>query len=192
MHTTPVRGESANRLKADALRTLIARQRPRLVAFVRRRAPRDVDAEDVVHAALQRALTKHDVLQEVINPEAWLTRITQNALVDELRRRRSRAPAAEGTELTTCDDAVVRECACVLVQLSQLRPEYASLLQRVVVGGVSVAEAAAERGLTANAASVRLHRARAALREQLRRHCGASSWRSCIDCECAERACCDA
>lgn len=83
-------------------------------------------------------------------------------------------------------------CGCVLVQVQQMSPDHAELLQRVVVDGVSTTRVAAELGITPNAAMVRLHRARTALVERLRSHCGTTSLRGCIDCGCEERGCCAA
>ena len=41
-------------------------------------------------------------------------------------------------------------------------------------------------GITVNNASVRLHRARRAMRDALCEHCGTDSLRSCQDCPCED------
>ena len=48
---------------------------------------------------------------------------------------------------------------------------------------------ATAQGLRANHAAVRLHRARAALRQKLRAHRGADALADCVDCTCAEHRC---
>ena len=60
-------------------------------------------------------------------------------------------------------------------------------VERVDLGGMPVPQAAAALGITANNAGVRLHRARAALRRQLERCCGACSDHHCRDCTCHRR-----
>ena len=71
-----------------------------------------------------------------------------------------------------------------------LKPEYTEILRRVVLDGAPLPGVAAELGLTTNNASVRLHRARAALRKRMAEHCGTLRARSCTECGCAERGCC--
>ena len=57
------------------------------------------------------------------------------------------------------------DCDCVLAQITELKPEYADLLRRVIIDGESITHVAGELGLTANNAMVRLHRARKALQD---------------------------
>jgi RNA polymerase sigma-70 factor (ECF subfamily) len=68
-----------------------------------------------------------------------------------------------------------------------LKPEYAQALQRVEVDGVSVQAFAAEAGITANNAAVRLFRARKALKKQLEVSCGTCASHGCLDCTCGEK-----
>ena len=75
-------------------------------------------------------------------------------------------------------------CACSLGQLEHIRPEYADILRHVDIEEQPLSEAAAALGITPNNASVRLHRARKALREQLQSFCGVSSMRACLNCGC--------
>jgi DNA-directed RNA polymerase specialized sigma24 family protein len=65
-----------------------------------------------------------------------------------------------------------------------LKPEYADALRRVELDGVAVKDFAEEAGITASNAGVRVFRARQALREQLRRCCGACAEHGCLDCSC--------
>jgi RNA polymerase sigma-70 factor (ECF subfamily) len=66
--------------------------------------------------------------------------------------------------------------------LPTLKPTHAELLRRVELQGEPVAAAATALGMTANNASVTLHRARAELRTRLMDFCGDCK---CLDnCEC--------
>lgn len=67
-----------------------------------------------------------------------------------------------------------------------LKDEYREILARVEMAGRSVGEVAAELGLTANNATVRLHRARRALRQRLEAVCGTCTEHACLDCTCGK------
>ena len=75
-------------------------------------------------------------------------------------------------------------CACVASLLDTLKPEYAAVLRRVELDGVPVRDFAAEAGITANNAAVRVYRARQALRRQLQRCCRTCADHGCVDCRC--------
>jgi len=110
-------------------------------------------------------------------------------LRDELRKPRLAAASVDNIDMAATEDHGV-DCRCALVQAQRLKPTYATILRRVVIDGAPVTTVAAELGLTPNNAMVRLHRARAALREQLKAHCGMTTAQSCSDCGCEERGCC--
>ena len=173
---------------ANALQAAIS-ERAQYLEMVRRRAGSRVDAEDIVQAAMQRAIERSAQLRDASRAQAWVGQIVLNVLRDELRKP---GPAPAGVDnvdvAATADDGL--DCRCALVQAQRLKPAYATILRRVVVDGASVTSAAAELGLTPNNAMVRLHRARAALREQLKAHCGMTTAQSCSDCGCEERGCC--
>ena len=81
-------------------------------------------------------------------------------------------------------------CRCSVVQSQQLRPTYASIIDLVDIRGASLAEAAKALNISSNNATVRLHRARAALKKQLLEHCGVTSVQACSDCRCVYDGCC--
>jgi len=68
--------------------------------------------------------------------------------------------------------------------VAELKPEYAAALKRVDVDGIAVQEFAAEAGITANNASVRLFRAREALRNRVSATCRTCADHGCLDCTC--------
>jgi RNA polymerase sigma-70 factor (ECF subfamily) len=107
----------------------------------------------------------------------------QNALRDALRQRRESEMLGDELAAPAPDEDAGR-CGCVLEQVKQMRPAQAEILQRVIVDDVTVTRLAAELGITANTAMVRLHRARLALAERLRIHCGTTSVLACSDCGC--------
>jgi RNA polymerase sigma-70 factor (ECF subfamily) len=75
-------------------------------------------------------------------------------------------------------------CRCILGLADTLKPEYATVLRRVEVEGMAVQDFAAEAGITANNAGVRLFRAREALRTRLQASCRTCADHGCLDCSC--------
>lgn len=108
---------------------------------------------------------------------AWFYRLLRNALADRSRRRATeeRALQAEAAEATEAGDEPLHGavCQCIGAALDGIAPQSASLVKRVDLEGAGVSEASREAGITANNAGVKLHRARAALRDELRAICGA-------------------
>ena len=77
-------------------------------------------------------------------------------------------------------------CRCVTRLSETLKEEYALALRRIDVDGISVQDYAAEAGITASNAGVRVFRARQALRKRVVHWCGSCAERGCIDCTCGE------
>lgn len=171
-----------------AVRDALGRQYGELLAIVRWLGRGKVEAEEVLQIALMRVLERAEQLRDPKRADAWVARVVRNVLIDELRRGNEPVLSVDDN-LAGIEDGGI-DCWCVLVQAEQLKPEYAGTLRRVVVEGASVTDVATELGLTPNNAMVRLHRARKALKERLRSHCGTTTARACADCGCEERGCC--
>ena len=173
----------------DLLFRLIG-QRPRFIAFARRRVASDADAEDIVQQGFARAAEKLDELRDPQRVVAWFYRVLRRLIADQLARRA--LGARKLTELAVSLEQATPEeqasCACALGLLDRLRPDYADILRRVDLDDQSLDRAAADLGITANNAGVRLHRARARLRADVQELCGApgaeAARRACADCEC--------
>jgi RNA polymerase sigma-70 factor (ECF subfamily) len=176
----------------DPLAALLLGSRERWVAFVQRRAPADVDAEDVVHRAFERALRHTGELRDPARVVAWFYRILRRELADVLSARGAhlRATQPDGEQVLAEQPAppsaeeVAAACGCVARLLDTLRPEYAAVLRRVALEDAPLRVVARELAITENNAAVRLHRARGALRRELADCCGVDSLRACLDCTC--------
>lgn len=180
---------------SEAVRALLDSERAALIGFVRKRAGHLVDPEDVVHRAAARALASADDLREPDRARAWLYRIVRNTLTDELRGiglpvgdAAALDDLVDPTTVAPGSDPVA--CRCALDIARHIRPEYAAILERTVLDDVPVTEFAAELGISANNAMVRLHRARKALRSAVMVRCGTTSMSECLDCTCStDRTC---
>jgi RNA polymerase sigma-70 factor (ECF subfamily) len=166
------------------------------LSFLERRVGNRAIAEEILQEAFVRGMDRIAADSEE-SITAWFYRTLRNAAVDYHRRHRTAskaldafaAEAASGSE----PDAELREavCQCVRRLADTLKPEYAAALARIEVDGVSVKEYAAELGISAGNAAVRIFRARKALRTQVTRSCGTCAEHGCLDCTCgaAERGC---
>lgn len=161
------------------------------LAFLERRVGTKETAEDLLQEAFGRAVTHISTLRDEESATAWFYRLLRNAVVDHYRRRATAGSALErfASEL---DDAVPppevanQICACVARLAGTLKPEYADALQKIDVDGVPVKDYAAQQGLTANNAGVRVFRARQALRSQVVASCGTCAEHGCLDCSCGQ------
>ena len=172
--------ESANRILAE--------HHGRFLAFLRHRVESDAVAEDILQDAYAKSLEKVDEVRDEDSVVAWFYRILRNAVVDHYRRagveRKAHAELERDAEPSFEPELRQNVCTCVSAMIPTLKPEYADIVGEVELGERPIVEVAAEKGLTANNATVRLHRARAALRRRLVEVCGACSTHGCLDCTC--------
>jgi RNA polymerase sigma factor (sigma-70 family) len=135
----------------------------------------DADAQDLVQEVLlrvRRGLTTY----RPGSLEAWLSRITTNAFLDDARRRRRRpteplpdepdrvlaggADAAAALAATTLSDEVH-------VAIRSLPDEYRAAVVLCDVVGLSYGEIAEQLGVPVGTVRSRIHRGRSALRASL-------------------------
>jgi RNA polymerase sigma-70 factor (ECF subfamily) len=165
-----------------------------LLAFVERRVGSRAVAEDILQDTLVRNLGRTEALPDEEASLAWLYRSLRNAIVDHHRRggaaqRAFTSVAAEPEpEREPAPDERDALCRCVARLAETLKPDHAAAIRRVDVDGIPVAEFAAEAGITPNNASVRLHRAREALRRSVSASCGTCAEHGCRDCTCRSSA----
>lgn len=173
---------------AEVLAFALGRLRPGMVKWATARTQCPDLAEEAVQQALLKALERLPSLREPKHLSSWFRTIVKNVLTDELRRRQSLASLEDrdaDTPMMPVSESESQSCACILNLMEQIKPDYASLLQAVDVQEQSLSGAAADLGISANNAGVRLHRARKALRRQLATTCGTDSIAACQDCGCS-------
>lgn len=157
-------------------------------SFARKRLSDPELAADAVQESLVKALQASGSIENTENTRAWFYRILRRTIVDLYRRRdvQARALARLERELDQppAPDEEQELCACLDALIPALKPEYAEIIRRLDLNGEAYATVAADLGVTENNAKVRLHRARAQLRERLTNVCGMCATHGCLDCSC--------
>jgi RNA polymerase sigma-70 factor (ECF subfamily) len=165
----------------------------RFLAFVERRVGSRDAAEDILQDAFVRGLARAGQLRDSDSVVAWFYESLRNALADHWRRtgaeRRIFDDAGPDVEPAVDPDLMRTVCECATALLDTLRPEYAEALRRVELDGISVKDFAREKNVSPNNASVRLFRAREALRRQFERSCRTCATHGCVDCGCGGTGC---
>lgn len=167
---------------------LLAR-RAEFLSFLASRLGTKTEAEEVLQAAYVKGLKSLEQVGDESGIVPWFYRVLRSAMVDHLRRgaaqgRLKAAAAAEGEPLEKDPELEKAVCQCVKALVPELKPEYGEIVKLVDIEERPVAEAASALGLSANNASVRLHRARESLRKSLLSTCGACAEHGCVDCSC--------
>jgi RNA polymerase sigma-70 factor (ECF subfamily) len=173
---------------------LLVQSQAQFLAFLARHLGNRAEAEDLLQTAYLKALTANETVRDDEKVLAWFYRVLRNVLIDAQRRRAARERLEsrlirEVPGATVPDEALFHAvCQCVLDIAHALKPEYRDILQRVELEDVSLSEGAVALGITPNNASVRLHRARHALRTALMHLCGTCAEHGCLDCTCRRPA----
>jgi RNA polymerase sigma-70 factor (ECF subfamily) len=163
-------------------------------AFLRKRLSDDALVEDLLQQSLVKAVERGHELNNYDSAVSWFYRMLRNAVVDYYRSHAADRRKVDGLldELVTSgedkmpglDEVRPTLCACLAPLVSQLRPAYADLIRRVDLEGESPAAVAKELNVTSNNLTVRLHRARQALRATLEKTCGICTKHGCLNCTC--------
>lgn len=130
------------------------------------------DAEDVLQQCYIRALESLGTLRDQERLTAWFDRVVRNAAWDWIRRHRAEARALavlsrEVPEARPFPAGAHSACRCATQLLGVLPAPYADVLRRVYLREIPIEVVARRLRTTPNNVRVRLHRERAALREQL-------------------------
>ena len=167
---------------------IVARERSRLAAFIRRRVLDAAEAEDLLQDVLAELVEAERLLHPIEDAAAWLYRVARNRITDAFRRRRPErgadlfATAADGEadeppsweELLPSPDAgpeaaYLREL--LLEELEQALAELPAAQREVFIAhefdGRSFRELAARSGVPLNTLLSRKHEAVLHLRRRL-------------------------
>ena len=193
--TTGKVGDHSNVALNDLTHRLLE-QESAFRAFLRKRLSDDAVTEDLLQQSLMKAVERYHDLQKSDSAISWFYRILRNALVDYYRSHAADHRKVEGLhqemiaagedKVPALDEMRPAICTCLGPLLKDMRPAYAHLLERVDIKGESPATVAKDLKLTANNLTVRLHRARQALRASLEQACGICTKHGCLNCTCPQ------
>jgi RNA polymerase sigma-70 factor (ECF subfamily) len=153
----------------DALRDGLVQLLPRLRRFGRALTGNSFDGDDLVHSAIERALTKAEQWDSSTRLDSWMYRIMQNLWIDQVRARKVRGTIVDlenidseaSAPVQSPDDGIMlarmREC------MSRLPEEQRIVMALVVVDGLAYKEAASVLDIPIGTIMSRLARARTAL-----------------------------
>jgi RNA polymerase sigma-70 factor, ECF subfamily len=166
---------------SDQLIAVLPRMR-RFAAGLTRSAS---EADDLVQAACERALTREHQFQEGTRFDSWMFRIVQTIWIDQLRASGIRKEDGDIAEERLGTDEPVRRVEARLAlsevrrAISLLPPDQRATLMLVTVEGLSYKQAADVAGVPIGTIMSRLARARIALQQLL--DAGAGMGRSAND-----------
>ena len=162
--------------------------------FLRRRVGDETLAEDLLQQSLVRAVQRHHSVRNDDSVVAWFYTIIRHTLIDYHRSNGAEARRNEAflQELTLSgddtepplDEVKATVCTCLHRLLPMLRSNYAELIRRIDLEDDSPKCVAEELKISQNNLTVRLHRARQALRASLEQSCGVCSKHGCLNCTC--------
>jgi RNA polymerase sigma-70 factor (ECF subfamily) len=167
--STVVRAEPVSVRFADRLVAVL----PRMRRFARGLTRSASEADDLVQAACERALTREHQFQEGTRFDSWMFRIVQTIWIDQLRAREVRKEDGNIAEerMGTYEPVRRVEARLALAEIRQaverLPPDQRNTLMLVTVEGLSYKEAAEVVGVPVGTIMSRLARARVALQHQL-------------------------
>jgi len=152
---------------------------PPLRAFLARRVPPGVEAEDLLQDVFLRVVRHLGSLRATGRPEAWLFQIARNAVRDSLRARQRRdgrtdalevdIPAESDTDAGRQAEAELAPCLSGMIR--RLSEPYRTALTLTSIEGLTQAEAARTAGISFSGMKSRVQRGREQLREMLVRCC---------------------
>jgi RNA polymerase sigma-70 factor (ECF subfamily) len=146
---------------------------PRLRRFARGLSGSVADADDLVQAACERALSRQHQFQEGTRFDSWMFRIVQTIWIDLVRSRDVRKEDGDIAEDRLGSDEPARRVEARLAldevrrALDRLPPDQRTALLLVTVEGLSYKEAAEVVQVPVGTIMSRLARARIALQLQL-------------------------
>jgi RNA polymerase sigma-70 factor (ECF subfamily) len=160
----------------------------KFLGFLRARVKDAATAQDILQSAYLKAMEHGAEIRDDESTVTWFYRILRNAIADHYRRGAARDRAHEefANEAPVSYEPELAQtvCACVRDVVHDLKDEYRKAIEEVDLGGKSVEAFAQAERISANNASVRLHRARKAIAKQLTTICGACAEHKCLDCTC--------
>ena len=164
---------------------VIAKERPRLLNFIRKRVPNEADVEDLLQEVFFQLVEAHRLLQPIDYVTGWLYRVARNRITDFFRKKKPEnftdvSPIGEDGELQSIEDLLPSPDAgpeallmrgLLLDELQHALDELPGEQRQVFVAhefeGRSFKQLSAESGVSVNTLLARKRYAVLHLRERL-------------------------
>jgi RNA polymerase sigma factor (sigma-70 family) len=163
----------------QALSWAFERERRRLLAFIRRRVPEEIDAEDLLQDVFYELVEAYRMMKPVAHAGAWMMQVAKNRITDLFRREKREVVVDGGRVLEDLlpsrdagPDAVYARgllLAEIERALGELPPSQREVFLAHEIDGRSFAEISAETGVSVNTLLSRKHYAVKRLRSRLQR-----------------------
>lgn len=140
-----------------------------LRAFVARRAPRELEPDDLLQDVFLRIQEHLPKLRDADRIDAWIFQIARNVLADAFRRRTRREALSDrdGNDLvpaaTDGDDdnsAQASLASCLSTMICELPERYREAIELTEIRGMTQAEAARRLGISVSGMKSRVQRGR--------------------------------
>lgn len=181
----------SNKKTTPRLSQVIVDNHNRFLSYLSSRVESRETAEEILQSAYIKGLKREGSLKDSEKVTAWFFRLLKNALTDYYRHKAAEKRALEGFGSENEREQVQKDaeleknvCQCVNRVMKDLKPEYVDVLQKAEVEEKSIKDLASKAGTTPTNMSVRLHRARASLKEKVLQACGACADHGCLNCTC--------
>ncbi len=162
------------------LSSVFEQERRRLLAFIRRRIPEEIDAEDLLQDVFYELVEAYRLMKPVAHAGSWMMQVAKNRITD-LFRRGKREVSEDDTGRILQDllpspdagpDALYARgvlLAEIEAALGELPPAQREVFLAHEIEGRSFAEISAETGVSVNTLLSRKHYAVKRLRSRLQR-----------------------
>ena len=179
---------------ASTVMALLETRRSLFLAYIVRRTGEGIQAEDIFQSFAATVVMQVNRGVVPDRPLAWLYRILHSHVVDHFRREAARKRALDAFEQSLAGDEMVSDtdhptgaspCACLFDAIDRLPVSQAAIVREVALGGVHHDTAATRHGVSAQAVTARLHRARLSLKRLLAETCAACCPADMQACSCA-------
>src|SRR5262245_29040885 len=155
-------------------------EKRRLLAFIRRRIPDEIDAEDLLQDVFYELLDAYRMMKPIAHAGAWMMQIARNRITDLFRRRKTQQvehgdrriledllPSPDdGPDALYARNVLLDE---IEAALAELPPSQREVFLAHEIEGRSFADISAETGLSVNTLLSRKHYAVKRLRQRLQR-----------------------
>ena len=189
--------DEALRPMDEAVRRALVDSHEDFLRFLKRKLGGPQEAEEVLQLFMLKAIERAGDLRDVNSVKGWLSRVLATTIADFQRaaiRRRNKETIIDPHELAEVipgqvepdDDIVQAVCDCLYRLLPTLKPEYAEVIWRADLLEEPRESIAKSLDTTVNNVTVRLHRARQALRARLMQMCRTCVEHGFLDCYCAK------